>query len=56
MNSDCEGTTIDMDLNRHLDEMNDVDVEEGDIIKEPINLGAHGKEEHVWQTSYHCVI
>lgn len=38
MNSDCEGTTIDMDLNRHLDEMNDVDVEEGDIIIFPSTL------------------
>ena len=38
MNSDCEGTTIDMDLNRHLDEMNDVDVEEGDVIIFPSTL------------------
>ena len=38
MNSDCEGTTIDMDVNRHLDEMNDVDVEEGDVIIFPSTL------------------
>lgn len=38
MNGDFEGTTIDMDLNRHLDEMNDVDVEEGDIIIFPSTL------------------
>ena len=37
-NGDFEGTTIDMDLNRHLDEMNDVDVEEGDIIIFPSTL------------------
>ena len=38
MNGDFEGTTIDMDVNRHLDEMNDVDVEEGDIIIFPSTL------------------
>ena len=38
MNGDFEGTTIDMDLNRHLDEMNDVDVEEGDILIFPSTL------------------
>ena len=38
MNGDFEGTTIDMDLNRHLDEMNDVDVEEGDVIIFPSTL------------------
>mgnify|MGYP003318258643 CR=1 FL=1 len=32
MNIHSEGTSIDMDVNPHLDEFGDVDVEEGDII------------------------